>query len=310
MHRIARSALLAAMLSPGILISRSAIAAGSAPAPVVALWPGTPPGDSASPGEEKDLTTPKDGLVAGRRLIRLGNVSSPSLTLYRPPKSKATGTAVLVCPGGGYHILAMDLEGTEVAERLNAMGVTAVVLKYRVPVRKDRPRFEAPLQDAQRAMGLIRLHAGEWGIDPGRVGILGFSAGGHLSAVTSCHDDARTYPPVDAADKERSRPNFAVVVYPGYLVEGKEGTTLPPELTVTAATPPTFLVQAEDDEVPVESSLFYFHALKKAKVEAELHVYARGGHGYGLRPTSEPVTHWPDLLEAWMRHRKLLERAR
>ncbi|HAM72101.1 MAG TPA: xylanase [Verrucomicrobiales bacterium] len=310
MHRIARSALLAAMLSPGILISRSAIAAGSAPAPVVALWPGTPPGDSASPGEEKDLTTPKDGLVAGRRLIRLGNVSSPSLTLYRPPKSKATGTAVLVCPGGGYHILAMDLEGTEVAERLNAMGVTAVVLKYRVPVRKDRPRFEAPLQDAQRAMGLIRLHAGEWGIDPGRVGILGFSAGGHLSAVTSCHDDTRTYPPVDAADKERSRPNFAVVVYPGYLVEGKEGTTLPPELTVTAATPPTFLVQAEDDEVPVESSLFYFHALKKAKVEAELHVYARGGHGYGLRPTSEPVTHWPDLLEAWMRHRKLLERAR
>jgi acetyl esterase/lipase len=257
-------------------------------------------------GEEKDLTKPQDDRVAGRRLIRLGNVSTPTLTVYAPPHRKANGAAVLVCPGGGYHILAMDLEGTEVATWLNSIGVTAVVLKYRVPVRKDRPRYEAPLQDAQRAMGIVRRHAAEWRIDPGRVGILGFSAGGHLAAVTSTRDDARSYPPVDDADREPCRPNFAVLVYPAYLTVEKEGDRVAPELSVNSNTPPTFIVQTQDDAVRMESGLFYSLALKNAKVPVEFHLFPVGGHGYGLRPTDLPVTHWPALVADWMKHRGLL----
>lgn len=289
-----------------------AIASGSASGlRSIPLWPGTPPGDAPSTAEEKDLTTPKDNFVAGKRLIRLGNVSQPTVTFYPAPKRKATGATVLVCPGGGYHILAMDLEGTEVCEWLNSIGVSAALLKYRVPVRKDRERYAAPLQDSQRAMGLVREHASEWGIDPKRIGVLGFSAGGHLAALTSTAFEKRSYPVVDAADQLSSRPDFAILIYPAYLTVEKEGDRISPELTLSSTTPPTFIIQTEDDAVRVESGLFYYQALKKWKVPAEMHLYPTGGHGYGLRtlPT-EPVTRWPELAGDWMRRLGVLNKGK
>ncbi len=275
--------------------------------PPMALWPNGAPGEEGDIGKEKDLTKPTDGLVAGKSVIRLGNVSTPTITVYRPPADKNTGAAVVVCPGGGYHILAMDLEGTEVAEWLNSIGVTAVLLKYRVPVRKDRERYDAPLQDAQRALGLTRYHAKDWGIDPQRIGVMGFSAGAHLSAVLSCNYGQRTYPAVDAADQVGCRPDFVMLIYPAYLTVQKEGDKIAPELKITAKTPPTFLVQTEDDGIRVECSLFYYLALKNAKVPVEMHLYPSGGHGYGLRPAGKTVTTWPQRAEDWLRSLGVLE---
>jgi acetyl esterase/lipase len=266
----------------------------------MALWPKGAPGEKGGIGVEKDTTKPGDGLIGGKRVVRLGNVSIPTLTLYRPSKHKDTGAAVVVCPGGGYNILAMDLEGTEVCQWLNSIGVTGVLLKYRVPARKGLERYAAPLQDAQRALGLVRFHAAEWHIDPKRIGIMGFSAGGHLSAIASTRFEKRTYEPVDEADQVSCRPDFTMLVYPAYLIR-KEGPELSPELAVTSNTPPTFIVQAEDDHVPVENSLFYYLALKKAGVPAELHLFANGGHGYGLRESDKAVISWPKRAGEWMR---------
>lgn len=269
--------------------------------PAVPLWPGTAPGDNGGLAPESDTTKPTDNLVGGRKLIRLGNVSKPTLTVYRAPKAKSTGAAVLVFPGGGYNILAMDLEGTEVCEWLNSLGVTAVLVKYRVPARPGGPRWAAPLQDAQRAAGMVRQRAGELGIDAKRIGVLGFSAGGHLAAAISTNYNMRTYDTVDAADAVSCRPDFTVLIYPAYLTVEKEGDKVSPELKVTKDTPPTFLVQAEDDGVRVETSLFYYAALRNAKVPAEMHLYPVGGHGYGLRPTEKLVTTWPKRAEDWFR---------
>jgi acetyl esterase/lipase len=269
------------------------------------LWPQGVPGEKEEIGEEKDITKPQDNLIAGRRLIRLGNVSKPALTIYPAERDKATGAAVMICPGGAYHILAMDLEGTEVAAWLNSIGVTAAVLKYRVPARKDRERYAAPLEDAQRAMGVFRSQAPQWGVDPKRIGVMGFSAGAHLSAVLSSQNSQRSYSRIDATDDVSCRPDFVMLIYPGYLVE-KGTTKLPPELKVTADTPPTLIIQTEDDSVPVEGSLFYYLALKQNKVPAEMHLFATGGHGYGLRPTKEPVTGWPKLAAAWLEARGIL----
>jgi acetyl esterase/lipase len=271
------------------------------------LWPNGAPGERGDIGEERDMTKPGDGRPAGKQVIRIGNVSKPTLTLFQPPPDKDTGTAVIVCPGGGYSILAMDLEGTEVCQWLNSAGVTAVLLKYRVPARKDQERYTAPLQDAQRTLSLTRYHAAKWRIDPKRIGILGFSAGGHLSATASTRFDKRAYDPVDEADQTSCRPDFTLLIYPAYLVR-KEGPDLSPELTVTSNTPPTFLVQTEDDGVKVENSLFYYLALKQAGVPAEMHVFAHGGHGYGLRESDQAVISWPKRAEEWMRGMGVLER--
>jgi acetyl esterase/lipase len=230
--------------------------------------------------------------------------------VYPAPRDRATGAAVVVCPGGGYHILAMDLEGTEVAEWLNSLGVTAALLKYRVPARQGRERHAAPLQDAQRALGLFRSRAAEWGVDPRRIGVLGFSAGAHLSAVVSTRDTPRTYAPVDAADEVSCRPDFTLLIYPAYLTAQKEGDKIAPELTITSNTPPTFLVQTQDDSVRVETSVFYYLALKQAKVPVEMHLYPSGGHGYGLRRTRDAVTSWPQQAEQWLRGLGMLERPR
>jgi acetyl esterase/lipase len=206
----------------------------------------------------------------------------------------------VVFPGGGYRILAIDLEGTEVCDWLTSTGITCVLLKYRVPDSGPYPKSPSALQDAQRAVGMVREHAGEWHIDPHRIGVLGFSAGGHLAAALSTHYERRLYDSVDAADGLSCRPDFAVIVYPGYLALADKNFAPNPDIQVTADTPPAFLVQAEDDPVHVENAVVYFMALKNAKVPAELHVYANGGHGYGLRRTALPVTTWPASVETWL----------
>ncbi len=260
------------------------------------LWPDGAPGEQGDMGEEHDTTSSDE---TTNRVIRLGNVTKPSITLYPAPADKNSGAAVVVCPGGGYNILAWDLEGTEVCEWLNSLGVNAILLKYRVPRRKDLAAHAAPLQDVQRAIGLVRSHADQWKIHPDRIGVLGFSAGGHLSAAVSTNFAERTYEPVDDADQISCRPDFTILIYPAYLVK-ELGPQLSPELTVTENTPPTFLFQTEDDGVHIEGCLFYYLALKQAKVPAEMHVLAKGGHGYGLRGPDRAPRSWPKYAEAWM----------
>ncbi|HVC98152.1 MAG TPA: alpha/beta hydrolase [Pirellulales bacterium] len=263
------------------------------------VWPAAAPGETATRGQEK-LEEQKPGQ---REVKRLTNVSKPTLTFFRPPRERDTGTAVVICPGGGYNILAMDLEGEEVATWLNSVGVTGIVLKYRVPRKEGRPPHEAPLQDAQRAMSLVRSRASEWDIAPDRIGILGFSAGGHLSAATSTNFDQRHYDALDAVDQESCRPDFTVLIYPAYLLTESK---LSPEIRVTKESPPTFFAHAYDDGIGPENSIAMFTALKQAGVPAELHVYASGGHGFGLRPSEHPASTWPNHCEEWMRSRGLL----
>lgn len=265
------------------------------------IWPGAVPDAQPVPGPEVDTTTAASQLIAGKPLIRLGNVAVPTMTVY-PPRGKNTGAAVVVFPGGGYQILAMDLEGTEVCDWLTSTGVTCVLLKYRVPGSGPYPKSPMALEDAQRTVGLVRFHAAEWHIDPHKIGVLGFSAGGHLAAALSTHFDQRLYKPVDAADAVSCRPDFAVVIYPGYLAIADKNFELNPNLPVTKDTPPTFLLQTEDDRVAhVESSLRYYEALKAAGVPVEMHLYTEGVHGYGLRRTKLPVTGWPQLVDVWLR---------
>ena len=271
------------------------------------LWPKGAPGEKGGIGPEHDTSKPGEKLVAGKPVVRLGDVSVPTLTIFRPSKREDTGAAVIVCPGGGYNILAFDLEGTEVCQWLNSVGVTAALLKYRVPARKGLERYTAPLQDAQRALGLVRAHAAEWHLDPKHIGIMGFSAGGHLSAAAGTRFEKRDYEPVDEADQLSCRPDFTMLIYPAYLAHG-EGPELAPELTVTSNTPPTFIVQTEDDHIGVENSLYYYLALKKAAVPAEMHLFPKGGHGYGLRESENAVTAWPKLAGEWMRKLGVLER--
>ena len=255
-----------------------------------------PAGSSGfNPGPEHDATTAKDNLVAGKPVIRLSDVSDPTLTFYPAPRDDNSGALVIVFPGGGYGILAFDLEGSEVCEWLNSIGVNAALVKYRVPAAPGALRYAAPLIDAQHSFEVVRAHAADWHIDAHRIGVIGFSAGGHLAALAS---------------NSAFRPDFALLIYPAYLTEEKDLTQLAPELTVSADTPPTFLIQTEDDGIHVENSLVYYAALKKCKVPAEMHIFAKGGHGYGLRPTAEPVTQWPKLAETWLRSRGLLNSTR
>jgi acetyl esterase/lipase len=271
----------------------------------VPIWPGAVP-DAVPVAGPEDTETVKDPLVAGRPWVQVGKVSQPTMTVYSP-KGKNTGAAVVVFPGGGYWILAIDLEGTEVCDWLTSRGITCVLLKYRVPGEGLFPRSgpypKSPmaLEDAQRTVGLVRFHAAEWHVDPHKIGVLGFSAGGHLVAAMSTHFKQRLYPAVDAADKESCRPDFAVAIYPGHLSLAANSLGLNPDIYVTRQTPPTFLLQNEDDPVDrVEHSLSYYAALKKAGVRVEMHLYAQGGHAFGLRRTKLPVTGWPQLVETWL----------
>lgn len=275
------------------------------------LWHNGPPEPATSKTPEHDSNLPTDALIAGRKIMRLANVSEPTLAVYKASSSTST-PAVVVFPGGGYQILAYDLEGTEVCTWLNSIHITCILVKYRVPYDGHYPERTEDLEDAQQAMRLTRSHAVEWNIDPKRIGVLGFSAGGHLAVVLSNHSDfaaiasdtAKTsalsrHEALDATVS--ARPDFAFIIYPGYLVHWPDKTTLATEAIPSTETPPTFILQAEDDPVHEENSLVYFQALKEAKVPAELHIYAQGGHGYGLRPTDLPITHWPVLAETWLR---------
>ncbi len=271
------------------------------------LWPGAGPGDLVANGTESDPTTARDPVLPGGPTIRVTNVSVPTITVYRPPADKDTGAAVMVFPGGSFVRLAMNVEGTEVCSWLNSLGVTGVLLKYRVPMREGLPRYTAALQDAQRAVGLVRLHSAEWGIDPNRLGTVGFSAGADLTAVLCTSYGARTYPRLDAADDLSCLPNFQMLIYPGWLSKGK-GVELNPEVAVGEKTPPTFLAQTEDDPVHVENVLCYALALRHAKVPMELNVYPKGGHGYGMRPTGNLVASWPKRAGEWMANQGFLGR--
>jgi len=292
----------------------------------VAIWPGAAPDPQPVAGPEFVETDPKF-LIAGRTVAGISNVTRPTMTVYSA-EGKNTGAAVIVFPGGGYQGLAIDLEGTEVCDWLTPKGITCVLLKYRVtdvgPYPKSGPYPESPmaLEDAQRTVGLVRLHAAEWHIDPHKIGVLGFSSGGHLTAAISTHFAKRLYPAVDAADKESCRPDFAVPIYPGHLSlsaaewDAKQGAKrfvvrhpantdkdlgMNPDVPVTSQTPPTFLLQAEDDHVDnVDDALAYYIALKNADVPVEMHLYAQGGHAFGLRRTELPITEWPQLVETWL----------
>ncbi len=270
------------------------------------VWPGKPPGDTKELPPEADLTKPEDRLIAGRRIIKLGNVSTPQLAVYRPAKSKDTGAAVVICPGGGHSILAYDLEGTEVAEWLNEIGITGIVLKYRVPGRDPEKRWFAAVKDGQRAMSLVRSKASEWGFDPKRIGLLGFSAGGQVAGMVSILGQ-RQYEPLDEIDKVSSRPDFSVLIYPG-LMDERGQAKLREEVKITKDSPPMFFVHAFDDGVSVFNTLLFATELKKVGVTAEVHVYATGGHGYGLRHVDgQPVTDWPKPCEAWLKTMKVIK---
>lgn len=278
----------------------------------VPIWPGKVP--DALPHPKPESVGPGPGRPWWPRV---NDVSRPTMTVYAP-SGRNTGAAVVVFPGGGYQMLAMDLEGTEICDWLTSRGITCVLLKYRVPNSgptwtdggRYYPKVQTALQDAQRTLGLVRLHAAQWGIDPHRVGVIGFSAGGHLVAAASTHFAQRTYPAVDAADGESCRPDFAIAVYPGHLWahEDEDRATrdptrldLRPDITVGTGTPPTFLLHAEDDEVDnVAQSLAYYVALKRAGVPAEMHLYAQGGHAFGLRAGTLPIAQWPRLVETWL----------
>lgn len=262
----------------------------------VILFPGGAPGETEKMKQVDDLSGNK---VAGCPVLRIGNVSEPTLTFYPAPADLNNGVTIIVNPGGGYQILAYNLEGSEICKRFNSHGVNCVLLKYRVPRREGLEKHAAPLQDLQRAIAYTRAHAEEWGIDANRIGVMGFSAGAHLSAVASTNYAERTYPKVDAFDEVSLRPDFTVLVYPAYL--SGEHFSIAPELKVDQNTPPTILIQTQDDRNYINSSLFYYYALKEAKVPAALHVYPSGGHGYGLRNTGHTVNEWPFRVLSWLR---------
>lgn len=269
--------------------------------PPIPIWPhGAPQETGKLPPEGTQPLKPND------TTIRIENVSQPTLSVFLPPEEKRNGAAAVICPGGAYNILAWNKEGTEVAEWLNTLGVTGIVLKYRVPLRPDRAKHAAPLEDVQRSLSLVRQRSAEWSLDPKRIGLLGFSAGGHLAAVASTNHAQRTYDAVDDADQLSCRPDFTLLIYPAYLADAEN--RLAKELPVTSDTPPTFIAMTADDSVRVEGALFYYLALKQAKVPAEMHLYPVGGHGYGLRPSKNLVSTWPSRAADWLRQSGYLEK--
>lgn len=268
----------------------------------ILLFPNGAPGESAKLIEKADR---EGGFTGGEPVLRITGVSEPTITVYSPSEELANGSAVIVCPGGGYNILAYDLEGDEVCQWLNDLGITAVLLKYRVPRREGLPKHQAPLQDVQRAISYVRAKAGELNIDEKRIGVMGFSAGAHLAATASNNFTQKTYSTIDAADKASSRPDFCLLIYPAYL--DAENFQVAPEVKPTQATPGTMIIQAEDDKSYINSSLFYYYALKEAGVPAWMHLYSKGGHGYGLRDTGAMVNEWPDRAEDWFREIGILD---
>ncbi len=290
-----------------VLVMGVSIFAADPPSAIVMdLWPDKPPGETGNIGPEQAKTQERNGKTVTTNIT---NVTKPTLSIYPAPKDANSGVAVVVCPGGGYTNLAWDHEGEQVAAWLNSIGVTAAVLKYRVPRREGTPNGQPPqqaLMDAQRALSMVRTKAKEWEVDPAKIGILGFSAGGHLAAWASNASEKRAYEAIDESDKASCKPDFAVTIYPGGML--KRGTDqLNAEVQATSQTPPTFLAVASDDKGSAESTLFYYLALKRAGVPAEMHIYETGGHGFGMRPSKKAYSTWPKRCEEWMKDRGILK---
>lgn len=274
--------------------------------PVMKIWPGTPPGGVSKTGEQEAIED----------VTRIAHVNEPSLTIYLPPKETATGAAVVICPGGGYARLAIGHEGYDLADWLNKQGIAGFVLKYRL-YDYGQP---APLADVQRAIRFVRKHAKEWGVDPEKIGIMGSSAGGHAASSGGVHYNDKVYDPVDDADTFSARPNFMILLYPvismenGITHQGSRKNLIGDtpsrdlvefysnELHITQETPPTFIVHATDDTVvPVENSIAFYRGLVDAGVPAEIHMFLKGGHGFGLARSITGTSLWPGLCEEWLK---------
>ena len=268
----------------------------------ILLFPNGAPGETVTLKEEE---SPYNIKIGGLSVNILTNVSEPTLTFYPAPKENNTKFTMIVCPGGGYNVLAYDLEGTEVCQLFNSYGVNCVLLKYRVPRRKGVEKHEPPLQDLQRAIAYTRAHASEWNIDENKVGVIGFSAGAHLAAVASNSLDELSYLPVDQIDELSVKPDFALIIYPGYLAA--DNFKVAPEIKVSENTCPTFIVQTQDDHEWIDSSLFYYYALKEAKVPVTMHLYPTGYHGYGVRNTGRLVNEWPQRAMSWLKELRIIK---
>jgi acetyl esterase/lipase len=288
-----RFGLMIALCTLGAMLP----AAWAADAPqALNVWPAKPPGDSSQIGKED---------WQGKHVT---NVTEPTLQIYRPARDKDSGVAVIVCPGGGYKVLMMSYEGEDVAQWLTTIGITGIVLKYRVPAPPGVAHHLPGLQDAQRSISYVRSKASEWGINPDKIGILGFSAGGHLTAAACTNFDKRAYEPIDAVDQLSCRPDFGVAIYPGGVIQKGTDGELAPEIRVSKQTPPMFIAQASDDPGS-DNSVYLYLALKKAGVPVELHEYTKGGHGFGIKQTGKPSATWIDRCAEWMRSEGILSSA-
>ena len=268
----------------------------------ILLFPNGAPGETMKLKEVEDISGNK---VAGCAVLRISNVSEPTLTFYPAPADNNTGVTIIVNPGGAYNRLSYNMEGSEICKRFNSYGINCVLVKYRVPRREGLEKHEAPLQDLQRAIAYTRSHAKEWGINADKIGVLGFSAGAHLSAVASTNYASSTYTRIDTNDDVSLRPDFTVLVYPAYL--SADNFSISPELKVDENTPPTILIQTQDDKTYIDSSIFYYYALKEANVPVTMHLYPSGGHGYGVRNTGHTVNEWPHRVLSWLRDIKMIE---
>lgn len=299
--------ILTVSLLIGVFLSHAGFASDPL---VVNLWPGKAPGDVGI-NRQENYRTYLSPIVGPTKLIT--NVTNPTISIYPPVSHENTGTAMLICPGGGYWDLFWALEGEEVAAWLNSQGMTGIILKYRVPRRPGDVEGEpplGPLLDAQRAVSLIRSRAREWGVNPNRIGMVGFSAGGHLALATATNFERRMYEPIDEIDKFSCRPDFAVLCYSGYL-KNKDKNEIWPGLHIPANTPPIFLAHANDDSEKVngsdaENSVFMYLALKRAGIPVELHIYASGNHDFGVRQNNGLPSSWPQLCVSWLRSLGLL----
>lgn len=282
-------------------MTMSGVGLPAANPPEIRIWPGAVPGEAGfTKPENIRESESRDGV------LRIGWVAEPSLTLFPAKGAAARPVTVVICPGGAYNILAWDKEGTEVAAWLNSLGVSAAVLKYRVPRRDKDVPHTGPLQDVQRALRLVRANSQAWGLPTGKLGVIGFSAGGHLTVMAATHFTETTYPAQDAADELSCRPDFVLPIYPAYLGDEKVAGPLSPLVTVTRDTPPMFVAVTDDDALRGVNAASLYTELKKSGVLSELHIYTKGGHGYGLRPSANPVSHWPKRAEEWMRAMKIL----
>ena len=294
-----------------LLICVQTSAAFAAEPTVVELWPGKTPGDVGIEGQESSRIYESPLLKGPTKLIT--NVTRPTLTIYPAPKENNTGTAMLICPGGGYHNLFWELEGEEVAAWLNSQGMTGIILKYRCPRRPGDIKGEpplGPLLDAQRAVSLVRSRAAEWGINPQRIGMVGFSAGGHLALATATSFQTRTYEAIDAIDETSCRPDFVVLCYSGYL-KAKDKDETSPGIQVPAGTPPILLAHSSDDSISTaEHSVIMYLALKRAGIPAELHIYATGEHDFGVRQNDKLPSSWTGLCVKWLGSQGLLKQVR